>query len=263
MRKVVYGLNDASRNWYLTVREKLLSLGCIQSSIDKVLFTWKDLSGDLGGMFIMPVDDFLYAGSPSFQQVIDKISTIFKVGSKETDIFRYIGLDVKETNGGTTVSQDSYISTLVEIHITASRKMRKYDDLTKEEEKELKTVIGQLNWIATKCRRDLSFQVLELRSTINKFAKVEHLIQANKLIRNLKKLQILLYNGASYANLPDDTSSTGSKIVWLLGDNGNGCPISRSSTKSSELCEVRWQLKHCLLLKVVRLHISWDLFSLS
>ena len=217
----------------------------------------------------MHVDDFLYAGSHSFQQVIEKLSTIFKVGSKGTDIFRYIGLDVKETNGGTTVSQDSYISTLVEIHITPSRKMRKYDDLTKEEEKELKTVIGQLNWIATQCRPDLSFQVLEL-STINKFAKVEQLIQANKLIRklksepckiffprlgNLKKLKIFLYNDASYANLPDGTSSTGGRIVWLVGDNGNCCPISWSSTKIKRV--VRSTLAaEALSLKVVRLHIS-------
>ena len=245
LRKVVYGLNDASRNWYLTVREKLLSLGCIQSSIDKALFTWKDPSGDLAGMFIMHVDDFLYAGSHSFQQVIEKLSNIFKVGSKGADVFRYIGLDVKETDAGTTVSQDFYISTLVEIHITSSRKMRKHDALTKDEEKQLRAVIGQLNWIATQSRPDLSFQVLEL-STVNKFAKVEHLIQANKLIKklksepckiffprlgNLKNLEILLYNDASYANLPDGTSSTGGRIVWLRGENGNCCPISWSSTK--------------------------------
>ena len=41
----------------------------------------------------------------------------------------------------------------------------------------------------------------------------------------------MFYNDASYANLPDGTSSTGARIIFLSGDGGRFCPISWSSTK--------------------------------
>jgi len=81
---------------------------------------------------------------------------------------------------------------------------------------------------------------------IIKSERVEHLLQANKVIRKLKSepskivfprlgqlesLHLLLYNDASYANLPDGTSSTGARIIFLSGDGGRCCPISWSSTK--------------------------------
>jgi len=59
LRKVVYGLNDASHNWYSSIQEKLLHLGYIQSSIDKSFSSWRDSSGQLAGMFIMHVEETL------------------------------------------------------------------------------------------------------------------------------------------------------------------------------------------------------------
>ena len=38
--KCVYGLTDASRSWYLTVKGELLKLGAIASKLDEVIFTW-------------------------------------------------------------------------------------------------------------------------------------------------------------------------------------------------------------------------------
>ena len=40
LEKVVYGLDDASRNWYFSVKEELLKVGCEQSKLDKSLFRW-------------------------------------------------------------------------------------------------------------------------------------------------------------------------------------------------------------------------------
>ena len=77
-------------------------------------------------------------------------------------------------------------------------------------------------------------------------ATVDHLLQANKVIRKLKSealqvkfprlgeltnLKLLLFNDASFANLPDGTSSTGGRVVFLSGEGDKCCPISWSSTK--------------------------------
>ena len=40
LEKAAYGLDDASRHWYFSVREDLISFDCKQSEIDKALFRW-------------------------------------------------------------------------------------------------------------------------------------------------------------------------------------------------------------------------------
>ena len=67
LNKVVYGLNDASRTWFFSVKNELLSLHYTQSSIDKVLFRFYD-GNILAGLFILHVDDFLYVGTDCFKK---------------------------------------------------------------------------------------------------------------------------------------------------------------------------------------------------
>ena len=38
LNKAVYGLDDASQNWYFSVKDDLSRLGCKQSELDKGLF---------------------------------------------------------------------------------------------------------------------------------------------------------------------------------------------------------------------------------
>ena len=42
LKKCVYGLADASQYWYLRVKEELIKLGANVSSVDWVLFYWKE-----------------------------------------------------------------------------------------------------------------------------------------------------------------------------------------------------------------------------
>ena len=60
--KVVYGLCDVSRNWFFSVHRELISMKCVQSTIDKSLFRWYK-NRKLTGIFVLHVDDFLYSGS--------------------------------------------------------------------------------------------------------------------------------------------------------------------------------------------------------
>ena len=38
LKKTAYGLIDAANEWYFTIREHLITLGCIQSYLDKAVF---------------------------------------------------------------------------------------------------------------------------------------------------------------------------------------------------------------------------------
>ena len=59
LNKCVYGLNDASRVWYLTVRDQLLNSGARVSKYDEAIFTWY-FDGQLQGIMCTHVDDFLW-----------------------------------------------------------------------------------------------------------------------------------------------------------------------------------------------------------
>ena len=63
--KSCYGLNDASRKWFMAVQESLLSLGMKSVSGDDAFF-YKAENGVLSGMCILHVDDFLIAGTKQF-----------------------------------------------------------------------------------------------------------------------------------------------------------------------------------------------------
>ena len=113
--------------------------------------------------------------------------------------------------------------------------------LTKDEITELRSAIGKLNWL-NRTRPDLSYDVCELATNL-KIATVEHLIQANKVIRKAKQNEVRLYfpkldlndikvrvfTDASYGNLPDGGSQGGIYIELCSGYKS--CPIDWESKR--------------------------------
>ena len=144
------------------------------------------LDGHLKGVFVMHVDDFLHVGTENFKKiVITKIQGKFKVGKHMEGNFRYGGLDITQTEEGVIAEQNNYIGSIQPIPISLKCKSEKHAELNQEEISELRAVIGQLNWLSTSTRPDISFDVLELSMAI-RHALVEDLIRADKLIHMLK-----------------------------------------------------------------------------
>ena len=69
LKKSCYGLNDASRNWYLAIKETLNKMGmkCL-SGDDAVFYIVKD--GKLEVKCLLHVDDFLIGGSEWFHTLV-------------------------------------------------------------------------------------------------------------------------------------------------------------------------------------------------
>ena len=109
LKKCVYGLNDTSRNWYFSVWKHLLLHGCRQTSADPGFFMWlyKDC---LQGIFIMHVDDFLWAGTDLFEeQILNNVHLNFHCGKENDEAFQYIGLKIKHSIDGILLSQESML----------------------------------------------------------------------------------------------------------------------------------------------------------
>ena len=240
LNKCVYGLNDASRSWYLTMKKELLSLGAEMSKLDQAIFTWYH-NGKMHGIISTHVDDFCWGGSKLFTiSVIDKIRKKFLVRSEESSKFKYVGLEVEQKGDSIIVSQDKYVETLQEVPIPPLGD----EWFGPKDETLMRQVNGKLNWIATQTRPDLSFDVSEFGSFMKK-GKLECFKQANKNIQKAKReksqicipnlgdlneLSLIAYSDASFANLPDG-GSQGGYIIFVVGKNGAYFPLHWQSKR--------------------------------
>lgn len=245
LKKCVYGLNDASRVWYFTVRAVLLNLGCVQLQTDQAMFYWYH-NGKFSGLFLMHVDDFIWGGNEEFEShVINKIKSKFEIGNQGCGIFKYIGLDIKQANSCITVDQKAYLDSIRPVNISCKRSSQKADNINKEEFESLRSLIGQLNWLSTNTRPDISYDVLELSSSM-KDPTVDNVIKGNKVLKKLKmdecsvrfpclgdptKLKLVIFSDASHGNLPDGYSSAGGFVIFLVGEDCKCCPLAWESKK--------------------------------
>lgn len=241
LKRAVYGLNDASRFWYLQVKEELCRLGCKNSKFDSALFIY--YTDSLEGLLIAHVDDFLWAGTERFQHsVIMRLKQTFRISKENAAMFTYIGIELQKTNEGIYVSQKKYLEDLKEIEIETNRRKEKQSPITEVERQELRSAIGKLNWLATQTRPDLSYEVCEL-STSLKNGTVELIMKANKAIKKAKYNTVFLhypildldditvrcFADASYGNLPDGGSQGG--IYTEIVSGSKSAPIEWQSKR--------------------------------
>ena len=220
----VYGLNDASRTWYLRVCEELKKLGAKQCRYESALFYWHH-QGKLEGVISIHVDDLFWGGTDLFKRsIIAGFKEAFEIGKESSLTFQYLGLKIKQSTDKIVIDQNNYAQSLCGILVSKERSTQKHLPLGVEEKKKLRTLIGQLSWVGTQTRPDILFECSELASSL-KDAKVEHLVKANKLLKRLQqsdshvvvsKLQdmktwhFVTYHDASFANLDDG----GSQAHW-------------------------------------------------
>ena len=244
LKKTVYGLCDAARAWYMRVKEELKMLSIEMCSMDNSLFYWRR-NGVLEGIICIYVDDFLYAGTQRFcNMVIEKLKEKFLIGSAESLNFTYVGLRIQSYKDGWTIDQNQYIAGLDMIPINKQRASEKKEALDDKEKKEYRALVGQLNWISTHTRPDIAFETCMLSSAFHE-AKVADLTRLNKLvervkrdkvniyfprINNIREVTLECYTDASLHNLQKGNSQ-GGLIIFLKDRSGYKCPLYWRSKK--------------------------------
>ena len=260
MNKCVYGLNEASRYWYNRVLEEFLKIGLTKSSYDDALFYFKPSKKEpCEGIIVIHVDDFLYGGSKQFEKKVEEIRQKFVVGSEFNAPFKYVGLNIDENGKSIIIDQSSYIERIEEVSIT--NRNDKTRPLERNEQRVYRGICGQLNWVASQTRPDLSFEVCRLSTSLNG-ATVDDMIQANKTTRKCKQRSVSIkfpplqkpfylvaFCDASYTNLRDG-SSQGGMIVFLKGKNGKISPLSWASRKIKRVCRSTLTAETLALLEV-------------
>ena len=149
----------------------------------------------------------------------------------------------------------------------------KKDPMTAKESQQLKAIAGQLNWVSSQTRPDISFDSCQV-SVSCKDTTIEDLFKANESVKklksehvslqypnlgSLKEARIVGYNDAAFANLKDSGSQEGFTI-FLAGSNGKYAPIHWQSKKikrvvkstiAAETLELLEAAEHCFLIRTV------------
>nr|GEX76353.1 putative reverse transcriptase, RNA-dependent DNA polymerase, Gag-polypeptide of LTR copia-type [Tanacetum cinerariifolium] len=107
LRKSLYGLKQASRNWYKKLTSFLLSLNFEQSKADYSLFTYQK-----AGVYVailIYVDDVMIVGdnSEKIQQIKQQHDDEFSI--KTLALKYFLGIEVAKTSDGLVLSQRKYI----------------------------------------------------------------------------------------------------------------------------------------------------------
>ena len=244
LKRCIYGLNDAPRSWYKKVVSTLIGLNGVQSTFDNGLFMWH-MNKNLAGVIAVHVDDFTLCGNQDFKEnTVMKIKHQLKVGTHEFGTFKFLGLNVTQTKAGIQVDQNAYVSDLKQIEVKKERALRKDDEASAKEKKELKRLAGQMLWVTTQTRPEMMYDACKV-SNVGKHPKVNNLVEANLALQKLKskkghikfynlgnpnQLKVVCYSDATYASLPDG-SSQGGFIVFVQGSNGQISPLCWSSKK--------------------------------
>ena len=237
LQKCLYGLSDASRQFYMAVRDVLITCNCKQSSVEPSLFYLLDKNRHLRGALVSHIDDFLHGGDAFFEEnVIKPLINRFTAGKIKEKSFTYVGFQITQNNKGITMNQNNYIKDLSEDSwITPKR--NKNCTLTKEEQTEYRGMVGSINWCVRNSRPDLAFEVTELsmkmkEGTVGDFKRAKKCIKKLKTdthaiyypsIKTLKEIKLEVFSDASFANLEDRVSSAMGFVIFVTHKNRACC----------------------------------------
>ena len=240
LNKCLYGLNEAARQFYQSVTNCMLDLGCERSSLEPALFYFKK-NGEVKGMMACHIDDFLHAGDEDFETTCMKaLRHRFLAGKLEEGKFKYVGFQIQQNRDGIIIDQSAYVEDIENINLSSQRILSKKEKLTHEEHTQLRELVGRLNWAVQGTRPDMTFDLIDLST---KFASgvVEDLQRATKCIKKLKEQKslvylpclndmktwrLVVYTDAALANLHDGVSSMGARLLFLVDDKQKCCLLS-------------------------------------
>ncbi|XP_040942307.1 uncharacterized mitochondrial protein AtMg00810-like [Gossypium hirsutum] len=274
LHKSIYGLKQASRQWFSKLTKALISLGYIQSTTDHSMFTKKH-SEDFTVLLIY-VDDIILTGtsSPEIMKVKQFLDTTFRIKDLG-DLKYFLVLEVARTSQGIHISQQKYALKILQESGFIECKPAKTPMATKSVYKLTSTdgellsditsyrqLVGKLLYL-TSTRPDLTFAVQQLSQFMDK-PTTNHLQAAHRVLRYLKgcpstglfypassSFELKAFSDSNWAGCPETRRSiTGYCIFFgeaLISWRAKKQPtVSRSSSEAeyralaSTICEVQW-----------------------
>ena len=136
-------------------------------------------------MLACHVDDFVLCGEDRFlTEVIGEVQKTFKISSHDVSSFKYLGLNIAQSSAGIELNQNQYISNIKPIRLPSSRFTNSNAELNVDERLELKRLSGQMLWVTSQTRPDLSFEAC-MMSNAGKHPTIKKIQDANIALKKL------------------------------------------------------------------------------
>ena len=174
LRKALYGLKQAPRAWNQKIDSFFYSKGSRRSLADPNLYIYR--SSGIVTLVVLYVDDLIITGGDADNVAATKAA--LRSAFEMTDLgllHFFLGLEVCQTQRGTFISQQRYVSELLEAFgmenarsITSpmdpNSKMSVFDSSAPADATQYRHLVGSLIWLLN-TRLDLSFSVVGLLSS--------------------------------------------------------------------------------------------------
>jgi hypothetical protein len=276
LRKSLYGSRYAPRNWYLHLRQGLISLGLKECPHDKCLFYRAGL------LMVLYVDDAGIAAATE-KEVHDFIQELRDIGFDldiEGKFAEYLGVGIEECPDGTRImTQKGLIDKIIK-----STKMQECNptwtpspqaalgsdpDGEPHDENEWKyaSIVGMLLYVSNNTRPDITFAVSQV-ARFTAAPKKSHAKAIRTIVRYLAKTKdkgiIVKPNGtydletwvdADFAGLhgrepPDDRNNVRSRMGYII--TFGGIPLIWRSQLISEICNSTLHAEYVALANALR-----------
>ncbi|CAL1128158.1 unnamed protein product [Cladocopium goreaui] len=185
IRKGVFGLSDAPRRWYLRLNKSLIQQGWQRTTLDYACWVpWSPCGTRLDGVLISHVDDLLLGGNRRAVAKLQELGRELGFGSTSEKDITYCGKRIRQWDDGhITITMEEYHSNLKTVNIPVPRRANPDSDLT-EMERQLRAILGSLQWLVAQLRFDLGFQLSTLQGEP---PKISTLMKANLLVKRFKQ----------------------------------------------------------------------------
>ncbi|KAI9176776.1 hypothetical protein LWI28_007083 [Acer negundo] len=228
LHKSLYGLKQASRQWFAKFSEAICSTGFVQSWADCSLFT--KTKGKLFTNLLIYVDDILITGNDFVSIAATKKFLHSHFNCKDLGNLKYfLGIEVSTSKKGIYISQRKYALKIIEdvgllgaapIDTPMDRNLKLLDksDLLKDPSR-YRRLVGRLIYL-TVSRPDITYAVHVLSRFMHQPRKL-HMEAALRVVRYLK--------GAPGQGL-FFSSNSDFRLRAYCDSDWAGCPLTRRST---------------------------------
>jgi hypothetical protein len=285
LKKALYGLQEAGRQWFETYKKALLSLGFKQAKSELCYFYLPGTEGESLVHIIIYVDDQIITGKNSDISKITKQLEDFFEMTKSEDISSFLGIDFARTeNNRLSMSQPGLIQKIIERFNLKDAKISpiplstdKCEDISELfESKELfQQIVGSLMYVARSTRPDIMFASSFLSRKLQK-PTTKDWIEAKKVVRYLKGTlkyknmigstnednKLIVYADSDFAESADRKSTSG--CVVLLNDTmiswfSRKQDLTALSTTEAELVALGEAMRELLYWKQVIIEMGINL----
>jgi hypothetical protein len=191
--KNIYGLADASLTWHVHLKKGLIDFGFQQSQVDPCLF----FKGNL--LFILYVDDgvVLTPNKSEADALIEDLKRKGYILTDEGSLAAYLGLQIDRLPGNRiSLKQPAFIERIIKqcnlkdqrMHDTPATDILHRDENGQERKNEfhMRSIIGQLNYLAATSRPDIQFAVHQCARFVSD-PKMSHEKAVKRIVRYLKR----------------------------------------------------------------------------